>query len=43
MVGGVKLAVTMLDCPGSRVNVDGLNFTVAESVVNVNGGRTGLV
>ena len=43
MAGGVKLAVIVLDCPGSRENVDWLNFTVAEFVVNVNGWITGLV
>ena len=43
MAGGVKLAVIVFDCPGLRENVVWLNFTVAQSVVNVNGGRTGVV
>ena len=42
MAGGVNVAVIVFDFPDSMKNSDSLNFTLAESVVNLYGGRAGL-
>jgi len=39
MLGAANVAVIVPDCPGLTVKLVELNATVAESLVNANGGR----